>query len=100
GGRSDREAVRVGVTSSTSRVYSPHPGSQRCCSPTLPLQGRVKQDRSAMPEIVCISPVDGREVVRRAASSAAEIEAAVAAARTAQAEWRRVPVAEGGRMLV
>ena len=29
-----------------------------------------------MPDIVCISPVDGREVVRRAASSAAEIEAA------------------------
>ena len=34
-----------------------------------------------MPDIVCISPVDGREVVRRAASSAAEIEAAIEAAR-------------------
>ncbi|HKS64384.1 MAG TPA: aldehyde dehydrogenase family protein, partial [Xanthobacteraceae bacterium] len=52
-----------------------------------------------MPDIVCISPVDGREVVRRAASSAAEIEAAVAAARKAQAEWKRVPVAERGRIL-
>ena len=58
-----------------------------------------------MPDIVCISPVDGREVVRRAASSAAEIEAAVAAARKAQAEWKRVssrgarenPVAGGRR---
>ena len=52
-----------------------------------------------MPDIVCISPVDGREVVRRAASSATEMEAAVAAARKAQAEWKRVPVAERGRIL-
>jgi acyl-CoA reductase-like NAD-dependent aldehyde dehydrogenase len=52
-----------------------------------------------MTDIVCISPVDGREVVRRAASSAKEIEAAVAAARKAQAEWRRVPVAERGKIL-
>ena len=52
-----------------------------------------------MPDIVCISPVDGREVVRRAASSAAEIEAAVAAARKAQAEWKRVAVAERGKIL-
>jgi len=52
-----------------------------------------------MPDIVCISPVDGREVVRRAASSAAEIEASVAAARKAQAEWKRVPVAERGKIL-
>ena len=50
-----------------------------------------------MPDIVCISPVDGREVVRRAVSSAAEIEAAVAAARKAQAEWKRVSVAERGK---
>jgi len=52
-----------------------------------------------MPDIVCISPVDGREVVRRAASSASEIEAAVAAARKAQAEWKRVPVVERGKIL-
>jgi acyl-CoA reductase-like NAD-dependent aldehyde dehydrogenase len=52
-----------------------------------------------MPDIVCISPVDGREVVRRVASSAAEIEASVAAARKAQAEWKRVPVAERGKIL-
>jgi acyl-CoA reductase-like NAD-dependent aldehyde dehydrogenase len=52
-----------------------------------------------MPFITCISPVDGREVVRRAASSAAEIEAALAAARRAQAEWKHVPVAERGRLL-
>src|SRR2546423_3432684 len=52
-----------------------------------------------MPDIVCISPVDGREVVRRAASSAAEIEAAVAAARKSQVEWKRLPVAERGKIL-
>jgi acyl-CoA reductase-like NAD-dependent aldehyde dehydrogenase len=52
-----------------------------------------------MSDIVCISPVDGREVVRRPASSAAEIEAAVAAARKAQAAWKRVSVAERGKIL-
>jgi acyl-CoA reductase-like NAD-dependent aldehyde dehydrogenase len=52
-----------------------------------------------MPDIVCISPVDGREVVRRASASGAEIKTAVTAARTAQAEWKRVPVAERGHIL-
>src|SRR5882672_2192843 len=52
-----------------------------------------------MPDIVCISPVDGREVVRRPASSAVEIEAAVSAARKAQAEWKHVSLAERGKIL-
>src|SRR5436309_12704643 len=52
-----------------------------------------------MTSIVCISPVDGREVVRRASASAAEIETAVSAARRAQHEWKRVPVAERGKIL-
>src|SRR5215468_4195428 len=52
-----------------------------------------------MSDIVCISPVDGREIVRRAAASAAEIEAAIAAARAARAEWKRIPVAERGKIL-
>ena len=52
-----------------------------------------------MTDIVCISPVDGSEVVRRAASSGAEIHAAVAAARKAQTEWKRVSVAERGKIL-
>src|SRR5882672_7867277 len=52
-----------------------------------------------MPDIVCISPVDGREVVRRPASSVAEVDAAISAARKAQAEWKRVSVAERGRIL-
>ena len=47
-----------------------------------------------MTDIVCISPIDGREVARRPAASDAAIAAAVAAARTAQAEWARVPIAE------
>jgi len=52
-----------------------------------------------MSDIVCISPVDGREVVRRASASAAAIEGAVAAARKAQAEWRRASVVERGKIL-
>jgi acyl-CoA reductase-like NAD-dependent aldehyde dehydrogenase len=52
-----------------------------------------------MPDIVCISPVDGREVVRRPPASAGEIEQAVAAARRAQAEWASVPLPERARLL-
>ncbi|MGD9844695.1 MAG: aldehyde dehydrogenase family protein [Variibacter sp.] len=52
-----------------------------------------------MNDIVCVSPVDGREVVRRAAMAPAAIAQAVAAARTAQAEWRRVALAERARLL-
>ena len=47
-----------------------------------------------MPDIVCTSPVDGREVARKTAASGAEIEAAVVAARKAQADWRRASIAE------
>src|SRR5437899_5150976 len=59
----------------------------------------MKGHLSSMSDIVCISPVDGREVVRRSAASAAEIDSAVAAARKAQAEWKRVPVVERGKIL-
>ncbi|HKY87943.1 MAG TPA: aldehyde dehydrogenase family protein [Pseudorhodoplanes sp.] len=51
-----------------------------------------------MADIVCVSPVDGREVARKPAASAADIENAVAAARGAQAEWARVPVAERAKL--
>ena len=51
-----------------------------------------------MADIICISPVDGREVARKATASAAEIENAVAAARKAQAEWAHVPVVERARL--
>jgi acyl-CoA reductase-like NAD-dependent aldehyde dehydrogenase len=45
-------------------------------------------------DIICVSPVDGCEVARRATATSAEIEAALVAARKAQAEWSRVPVKE------
>jgi acyl-CoA reductase-like NAD-dependent aldehyde dehydrogenase len=51
-----------------------------------------------MTDIVCISPVDGREVARRPSAGPAEIEAAVRAARAAQREWRRVPISERARL--
>ncbi|MBL8575189.1 MAG: aldehyde dehydrogenase family protein [Hyphomicrobiaceae bacterium] len=47
-----------------------------------------------MSDIVCISPVDGKELVRRPTASAAEIEAALKAARAAQKIWARTPLAE------
>jgi acyl-CoA reductase-like NAD-dependent aldehyde dehydrogenase len=45
-----------------------------------------------MSEVVCISPIDGREVARRRTASLGAIDAALVAARKAQAEWARVPV--------
>jgi acyl-CoA reductase-like NAD-dependent aldehyde dehydrogenase len=47
-----------------------------------------------MGDVICISPIDGSEVARRKTASAAEIDAALSAARKAQAEWSRVPVKE------
>lgn len=47
-----------------------------------------------MSEIVCTSPIDGAVVARRATASPAAIEAAIAAARTAQKAWAKTPVAE------
>ena len=45
-------------------------------------------------DIVCISPIDGRELVRRSFMSDAAIDAAVTAARNAQREWRTMPLEE------
>jgi len=47
-----------------------------------------------MPDIVCISPVDGREVARKRPASATEITAALAVARKAQEQWAELPIAE------
>ena len=47
-----------------------------------------------MSEIVCMSPIDGREVARRTTASGADIENALAAARTAQKAWRQAPLRE------
>ena len=51
-----------------------------------------------MNEIVCLSPVDGREVARKRTASGEEIAAAVAAARKAQAAWAQVALAERGKL--
>ncbi|MEA2986744.1 MAG: hypothetical protein QOD94_2998, partial [Alphaproteobacteria bacterium] len=50
-----------------------------------------------MTEIVCVSPVDGREVARKRTASGEAIAAAVAAARKAQAAWAQVALAERGK---
>jgi acyl-CoA reductase-like NAD-dependent aldehyde dehydrogenase len=47
-----------------------------------------------MADLVCVSPVDGREYARRPETRAAEVEQALARARGAQREWREVPLAE------
>lgn len=47
-----------------------------------------------MDDIVCISPIDGREVARRKPATDAAIEAALNAAHAAQIEWAKRPVAE------
>jgi acyl-CoA reductase-like NAD-dependent aldehyde dehydrogenase len=51
-----------------------------------------------VPDITCISPVDGREVARKPSASEAEIAAAITAARKAQAAWRDVSIAERARL--
>jgi len=45
-------------------------------------------------DIVCISPVDGSEVARPRIATDGEIAQSLAAARQAQREWSRVPLAE------
>jgi acyl-CoA reductase-like NAD-dependent aldehyde dehydrogenase len=47
-----------------------------------------------MSDLICISPVDGREVARRATMTANAIDAAVARARVAQKAWARTPLTE------
>jgi acyl-CoA reductase-like NAD-dependent aldehyde dehydrogenase len=47
-----------------------------------------------MSEIICVSPIDGREVARRKTASGAEIEAALGLAREAQRRWAAVPLEE------
>lgn len=47
-----------------------------------------------MSDIVCISPIDGKELVRRPAASAADIDAALSRARAAQKAWRRLSIKE------
>ena len=53
-----------------------------------------------MTDLVCLSPVDGREVARRTAASSAEIARAIERARRAQREWRQTPLAERQAVIV
>jgi acyl-CoA reductase-like NAD-dependent aldehyde dehydrogenase len=50
-------------------------------------------------ELICISPVDGRDFARRPLARPAVVEAAVARARRAQREWALVPLAERSAIL-
>ncbi len=47
-----------------------------------------------MTDIVCISPIDGREVARRPVASDAQIDAALKAARAAQRAWAKTSIKE------
>lgn len=50
-------------------------------------------------ELITISPIDGREVVRRAYASDAQIAQALAQAQSAQAAWQALGVGERGRIV-
>lgn len=47
-----------------------------------------------MEDLVCLSPIDGREVARRPVHSDEAVDRAVAAARCAQRDWAEVPLAQ------
>lgn len=53
-----------------------------------------------MTDIVCISPVDGREVARRPVFTDSLLQSTLANARAAQKEWAKVPLAERGAIMV
>ena len=53
-----------------------------------------------MDELICVSPVDGREYARRLIARGAEVECAVSAARRAQREWAATPLAERCALLM
>ncbi len=50
-------------------------------------------------ELVTLSPIDGSELLRRPYVDAADAQAMLARARSAQAAWRSTPVAERARLL-
>jgi len=49
---------------------------------------------NALDDLICLSPVDGREYARRPLATEAEVERALAEARRAQREWARTPLDE------
>ncbi|HMC93092.1 MAG TPA: aldehyde dehydrogenase family protein, partial [Allosphingosinicella sp.] len=52
-----------------------------------------------MDDLVCISPVDGRDYARRPLASAAEVDGVIDRARRAQRAWREAPLAERAAFL-
>lgn len=52
-----------------------------------------------MADIVCISPIDGQELVRRTTASGAEIKAALAQMHVAQKEWAHVSLNDRAAIL-
>jgi acyl-CoA reductase-like NAD-dependent aldehyde dehydrogenase len=52
-----------------------------------------------MSDVICISPIDGREYCRRPFATGAEIDAALEQARAAQRQWAQVPLAERSRSI-
>jgi acyl-CoA reductase-like NAD-dependent aldehyde dehydrogenase len=50
-------------------------------------------------DLICISPVDGREYARRPLTPPPEVERAIERAREAQREWRQVPLEERCRIV-
>jgi len=52
-----------------------------------------------MADIVCISPIDGQELVRRITASGAEIAATLTAMRAAQKDWAHVSLADRAAIL-
>jgi acyl-CoA reductase-like NAD-dependent aldehyde dehydrogenase len=50
-------------------------------------------------DLICISPVDGREYARRLLTPPSEVERAIEAARAAQGEWVQVPLQERCRIV-
>ena len=53
-----------------------------------------------MAEVVCISPIDGAVVARRATATPAAMGAAITSARAAQRAWARVSIAERGAVVL
>ena len=47
-----------------------------------------------MADVICISPVDGREIARRQTASGGEIDAVLTKARAAQREWAATSIAD------
>ena len=53
-----------------------------------------------MTDIICISPVDGREYARRPVLADAQLQAVLSKARAAQKDWARVPLAARAKLLL